>query len=112
MYFNIYSQIVNNANAAVSFTTDIVWQNFDGGMIGVSWTSLTSSNGYVKILGSGDNGANYCELPDLAQTMTAASGCQFFNIVYFGGTHLRIQYAAVSNTTGTIQAHITRKCRR
>lgn len=112
MYFNLYSQIVSSADAATSFTTDINWQNFDGGMFSVSWSSLTSSNGYVALYGSGDNGNNFVQLDCLEQTMTAASGTQLFNIVYFGGTHLRIRYDAVSNTTGVINVHLTRKARR
>ncbi len=113
MYFNLASQVVSAAPAATSFTTAVVWQNHDGGGFAVKWQSFVSFAGTVQLLGSFDNGQNYCSMTSMAQTMTAASGCQQFDIVYFGGTHIQLQYKAAGTTgAGNMDVWAVRKGRR
>ena len=118
MYFNLYEKIVSSAPAATSFSTALVWPQHDGGFFQVNWTSFASTGAYFSILGSGDNGNNFNTLVNnagasMTVTIGAAAGSQGFDLEYFGGTHLKVVYAANGTTgAGTVEVHKTIKGRR
>lgn len=109
-YFNVYSAPVSAAPAATSFVTTVNMLNFNAAFFHVKYQSFATFVGSFSVWGSGNDGADYCALPSMSNTISGASGCIGFNIVDFEGTHLRLQYAANGATSsGTIAVAVTAK---